>query len=147
MFTDGSNAQTIKHLGDSLDERIPITIRLLAKEIVSLDRMARASTTTRQDLIEKIISDAISAFGPFAEPERVALPPKVLSAIESSVERMNQEELSLKKLIGQELWATLDDPIRRGLGKGFKVLVETGQFPALKLGRKKSNNEQQYIKS
>jgi hypothetical protein len=131
-----------------LDERIPITIRLRAGDLVSLDRMARASTLTRQDMIEKIIGEALSAFGPFAEPEGVALPPMVLSAIESRVERMKPgEESSLKKLIGQELWATLDDPIRRGLGKVFKVLVDSGQFPALKLGRKKSNNEQQYNKS
>lgn len=131
-----------------MEEKIPITVRLPKSEVTSLDRMARVSAVSRQVLIEGIIAEAISTFGPLSDAERTALPPTVIRAVESSIKRMKAgDEISLKKLVGKELWATLDDPVKRMLGKVFKVLVADNEFPGLALGRKKSNNEQQYNKS
>lgn len=130
-----------------MEEKTPITIRLPKSELASLDQMARVGAVSRQVLIESIISQAISAFGPLSDADRTALPPTVVRAVESTIHRMNAgDEISLKKLVGKDVWATLDDPVKRMLGKVFKVLVADNEFPGLVLGRKKSNNEQQYNK-
>lgn len=130
-----------------MEEKVPITVRLPKSEVVSLDQISRAQAVSRQVLIEGIITEAITAFGPLKDAERTALPPTVIRAVESSIKRMKAgDEISLKKLVGKELWATLDDPVKRMLGKVFKVLVADNEFPGLALGRKKSNNEQQYSK-
>jgi hypothetical protein len=131
-----------------MEEKIPITVRLPKSEVATLDRMATAGAVSRQVLIEGIIAQAISTFGPLSEGERTALPQSVIHAVESSIKRMQAgDESSLKKLVGKELWTTLDDSVKRMLGKVFKVLVAEDEFPGLALGRKKSNNEQQYNKT
>lgn len=131
-----------------MEEKIPVTVRLPKAEVISLDRMARAEAVSRQVLIEGIIARAVATFGPLTDAERTALPPTVIRAVESAIQQMKAgEEVSLKKLVGKALWATLDDPVKRMLGKVFKVLVADNEFPGLTLGRKKSNNEQQYNKT
>jgi Domain of unknown function (DUF1413) len=131
-----------------MEEKIPITVRLPKSEVTSLDHMARVGAVSRQVLIEGIIAEAISTFGPLTDAERTALPPTVVRAVESAIKRMKAgDEISLKKLVGKEVWATLDDPVKRMLGKVFKVLVADNEFQGLTLGRKKSNNEQQYNKT
>jgi hypothetical protein len=131
-----------------MQEKIPVTVRLPKSEVATLDRMAMAGAVSRQVLIEGIITQAISTFGPLSDAERTALPQSVIHAVESSIKRMKAgDEISLKKLVGKELWATLDDPVKRMLGKVFKVLVADNEFPGLALGGKKSNNEQQYKKT
>jgi hypothetical protein len=131
-----------------MEEKIPITVRLPKSEVAALDRMATAGAVSRQVLIEGIIAQSISTFGPLSEGERTALPPTVIRAVETSIRLMKiGDEMSLKKLVGKELWATLDGPVKRMLGKVFKVLVADNEFPGLTLGRKTSNNEQQYNKT
>jgi hypothetical protein len=128
-----------------MEEKIPVTVRLPRSDVAGLDRMARAQSSTRQDLIGTLVRKAVEASGLTSD---TALPPAVLAAVEAGIAEMKSgAETSLKKLIGNELWGALDDALKRGLGKVFKELVKEGQVPELMLGRKKSNNEQQYNKT
>jgi hypothetical protein len=134
-----------QQIGGVMEEKIPVTVRLPRSDIAGLDRMATAQSTTRQDLIGTLVREAVAKSGLTSD---TALPPAVLAAVEAGIAEMKSgEETSLKKLIGNELWSTLDDALKRGLGKVFKELVEKRLLPELMLGRKKSNNEQQYNKT
>ena len=129
-------------------EKIALTLRLSQDTIDRLEHMARLKPVSRQVLMEQILTDAASTIGVLPKLERRPLPPSVLEAIDASIEQMKLGgETSLKKLVGKDVWETLDDPVKRLLGKELKDLVMAGEFSGLTKGRKKSNNEQQYDKS
>lgn len=131
------------------EEKILVTLRLPKEDVDRLDRMARKRAVTRQTIVEQIVSGAVANVGlePEQEIEGKPLPPSILDAVEENIQKMKPgQEISLKKLVGKQLWMTLDDPVKRLLGKEFKELVIAGEFPGLAKGRKKGNNEQQYNK-
>ena len=129
-------------------EKIALTLRLPQDTINRLEHMARLKPVSRQVLMEQILTDAASTIGVLPKLERRPLPQSVLEAIDASIEEMTLGgETSLKKLVGKNVWETLDDPVKRFMGKEFKELVMAGECPGLTVGRKKSNNEQQYDKA
>lgn len=128
-------------------EKISITLRLPSDTVARLDYLARIKPVSRQDFIAQILTEVAATVGPMPKLEQKPLPPLLLETIEATISQMKlDQEISLKKLIGTVTWATLNDPVKRALGKEFKELVVAGEFPGLKISRKKSNNEQQYKK-
>lgn len=126
----------------------PITVRLRGDILDSLSYLASQRRISRQVLIEEILHNAVRDVVPPESMDRKEfLPTGVLELIQPRINALNQgDEISLKRLVGKAEWAKLPDPVRRNLGKDFKVLVNSGRFEGLQVGRKKSNNEQQYIK-
>lgn len=128
--------------------RHPITVRLSDTILDSLTYLASQRSISRQDLIEEILASATQhVASERLEKSQTFLPDSVLQLIQPRIDSLERgEEISLKRLVGKEAWCKLDDAVRRNLGKDFKELVLGGHFPGLKVGRKKSNNEQQYDK-
>lgn len=128
--------------------RHPITVRLPDRVLDGLTYLASQRSISRQDLIEEILTQAVPNVPTTGTKEGQKLPlPSVLQRIQPKIDALGSgEETSLKRLIGKDEWSRLDDSVRRNLGKDFKELVKDGHFPGLTIGRKKTNNEQQYQK-
>jgi len=128
--------------------RHPITVRLPDWVLDGLTYLASQRSISRQDLIEEILTQATADVPITGTNQGQNLPlPLVLQRIQPKIDALGSgEEMSLKRLIGKDEWSRLDDSVRRNLGKDFKELVKDGQFPGLTVGRKKTNNEQQYLK-
>ena len=136
------NRKLRKNMGKSA-----LTIRLSQDAIDRLEHMARLKLVSRHFLIEKILADKASTIDILPKLEQRPLPQSIFEAINTCIQRMKPgEETSLKKLVGNPIWTSLDDSVKRLLGKEFKKLVITGEIHCLTMGEKKSNNEQQYIK-
>lgn len=129
-------------------EKVALTLRLAQDTVARLEYMARLKPVSRQVLMEQILTDAASTTVLVLPMlERRPLPQAVLDAVNASIARLKLgQETSLKKLVGKTVWGTLDDSVKRLMGKEFKDLVIAGEFPGIEIGRKKSNNEQQYDK-
>ena len=126
-------------------ERTAITLRLSDDAIARLEHIARSNLVSRQTLMEKTLTDFASTVDMPPKLKWRPLPQPVQEAIDASIGRLKSGvETSLRKLVGHPVWDTLEDPVKRSLGKEFKELVIAGEFPKLKKGRLKSNNEQQY---
>ena len=124
----------------------PITVRLGQDVLSKLSIIASKKGLTRQDLVEKILIDATGSISEnMAEKTISCVSQEVIDLVKSNTEKLPVgTETSLKKLIGDE-WKEFTDATRRVFGKQFRDMVTNGDFPYLKVGRKKSNNEQQYI--
>ena len=123
-----------------------ITVRVSEQVASKLEYQATQKGITRQALIEQIL---ISATSTTALPENSKfmsyVSPRILDHIEQELQTITKgSEVGLKQLVGDTLWDELDDTTRRNFGKEFKSMVESGNFRQLTVGRKKSNNEQQY---
>ncbi|MEL4204974.1 DUF1413 domain-containing protein [Plesiomonas shigelloides] len=120
-----------------------ITIRLEEYAIQKLEFSALKKEITRQELIESIILDAVKSLD---FPDELQLIPE--SIIESIRQKLKSlaidSEISFKGLLSPSEWQQLSDVQKRNYGKQIKKLVENGDIPELEVGRKKSNNEQQY---
>lgn len=124
----------------------PITVRLGKDVLNKLSIIASSEGLTRQDLVERILSEATENISEnMAEKTISYVSQEILDLVKSNTEQLSVgTETSLKKLVGDE-WEEFTDATRRVFGKQFRDMVMDGDFPCLEVGRKKSNNEQQYI--
>ncbi|OBT08211.1 hypothetical protein A9267_10860 [Shewanella sp. UCD-FRSSP16_17] len=124
----------------------PMTVRLHENNLNKLNIIATQRGMTRQDLVEKILIDASNEMAEGLTNNTVSyVPSHILELIKTQSEKLAAgTEISLKKIVGEEQWSNLPDATRRVFGKQFRDMVANGEFPNLKEGRKKSNNEQQY---
>jgi hypothetical protein len=104
----------------------------------------------RETLIREVLMTAAVGFSPL--PPNAGNQPHMLPEIKAALHTAIRAlpigaETSLKKLLDQPVWQSLHNTFRRDLGKIFKEFVQAGEFPGLSVGRKKSNNEQQYLKT
>ncbi|KAB7672711.1 DUF1413 domain-containing protein [Plesiomonas shigelloides] len=120
-----------------------ITIRLEEYAIQKLEFSALKKEITRQELIESIILDAVKSLD-FPD-ELQLIPESILETIKQKLKSLAiDSEISFKGLLSPSEWQQLSDVQKRNYGKQIKKLVENGDIPELEVGRKKSNNEQQY---
>lgn len=124
----------------------PMTVRLQENILTKLSIIATQRGMTRQDLVENILIDFSNDMTEGLTHQTVSyVPSHVLELIKTQSEQLTAgTEISLKKIVGDEQWLELPDATRRVFGKQFRDMVADGEFPCLKVGRKKSNNEQQY---
>lgn len=125
----------------------PMTVRLDENVLEKLSTLASQAHTTRQNLVEKILIDAVKIIPDSCTDKTVSyVPSYILESIKLKSSQFSVgTEVSLKQLVGENEWALLTDATRRVFGKQFRDMVHDGDFPYLHVGRKKSNNEQQYI--
>lgn len=126
--------------------RQAITVRVSDEVVSALNYQASQKGLSRQDLIEQILVAATTGIKPSDAYEASTYIPELLQRkIQSKIDLLKKgDETSLKRLVGKDQWATLSYITRRNFGKQFKELVQDGQYPGLKVGRKKTDNEQQY---
>ena len=123
--------------------RRAITIRLEEYAIQKLEFSALKKEITRQELIESIILDAVKSLD--VPDELQLIPESILESIRQKLKSLAiDSEISFKGLLSPSEWQQLSDVQKRNYGKQIKKLVENGDIPELEIGRKKSNNEQQY---
>ncbi|MEZ9367632.1 DUF1413 domain-containing protein [Shewanella sp. 10N.286.51.B2] len=124
----------------------PMTVRLHEINLSKLSIIATHRGMTRQDLVEKILIDASNEMAEGLTDNTVSyVPSHVIELIKTQSAQLTAgTEVSLKKIVGEVQWTELPDATRRVFGKQFRDMVADGEFPCLKVGRKKSNNEQQY---
>ena len=131
--------------GGAMTTRKKISISLSEHTIQVIDSEAMRNNITRQDLVEDMI---LASTKLFSEPDShnvLSIQAQTLEMIKSKIDKLHcDSEVSFKKLFEREEWNELSDVQKRNYGKQFKKLVETGQVYGMTLGRKKSNNEQQY---
>lgn len=125
----------------------PMTVRLEESVLGKLSVLASKDHMTRQELVEQILTNAVGVI-----PDNCT--DKTVSYVSQSIIDLIQmrsgqftagSEVSLKQLVGEYEWASFTDATRRIFGKQFRDMVRDGDFPSLAVGRKKSNNEQQYL--
>lgn len=128
--------------------RQAITIRVSDEVVSALNYQASQKGLSRQDLIEQILVAATTGIKPNdAYGANTYISESLHQEIQSKIDLLKKgDETSLKRLVGKDQWATLSYITRRNFGKEFKELVQGGQYPGLKVGRKKTDNEQQYNK-
>lgn len=125
--------------------RKKISISLNEHTIQLIDSEAMRSGITRQDLVEDMILASTKLFSEPSDHDALSIQAQTLEMIKSKIDKLScGSEVSFKKLFESEEWKALSDVQKRNYGKQFKKLVETGQVYGMILGRKKSNNEQQY---
>jgi len=122
-----------------------ISVRVSESVADKLTFMALKKGLNRQGYIENILNDLTLSIKIPGDVKMLYIEPSVFEQIENSFSNEKKgQEISLKKLIGDKIWNTFEDTTKRNFGKEFRVMVESGEFPELSLGKKKSNNEQQY---
>jgi len=123
-----------------------MTVRLEEEILNKLSIIASERGVTRQDLVEKIVIEISDGLAEELNDKKVSYAPShVLESIKTKSELLPVgAEVSLKQLVGDKQWAEFTDATRRVFGKQFRDMVINKEFPHLKIGRKKSNNEQQY---
>lgn len=123
-----------------------MTVRLEKDILSKLSNITSEKGITRQDFVESLIIEATGNI-PATDTDKTfsCVSQEILDLVKSNTEQLSDgTEISLKSLVGDE-WEKLTDATRRVFGKQFRDMVMDGDFPRLKVGRKKSNNEQQYI--
>ena len=124
-----------------------MSVRLTHHTMNKLNIWASSQGLTRQELVEKILTEATMHITKDSADKTVTyVSNHVLELIKHSAEETKTgSEVSLKNMVGEKEWEELTDSIRRVFGKQFREMVAAGDFPELRVGRKRSNNEQQYI--
>lgn len=124
-----------------------ITVRVSEEALKKLAFKARKLGMNRQNFIEKILTEYCAEINLEKSTKTVSYVSKaILDLIRENILKLKLgSEISLKDLVGKEEWGKLDDPTRRNFGKEFFRGVDNREFSHLKSGRKKSNNEQQYL--
>lgn len=123
-----------------------ITVRLEESVLEKLSYNAAQTGLNRQSYVEKILTDSTETT---QVPDSTKFIPYVSPMIIEQIHTQSGNldagtEISLKELVGHPSWDDLDDTTRKIFGKQFKEMVNDGEFNRLSVGRKKSNNEQQY---
>lgn len=124
----------------------PMTVRVEQDVLSKLSIIASEKGITRQDFVERLLIEATGNMSETLTDKTFSyVSQKVLDLVKSNTEQLpGGTEISLKSLVDDE-WEKLTDATRRVFGKQFRDMVMNDDFPRLKVGRKKSNNEQQYI--
>jgi hypothetical protein len=125
----------------------PMTVRLCQETLDKLNAIASGQGLTRQDLVEKLLKEATGETVIIDTDKIIShVSQSVLDGIKKkSLELNSGTEIGLKRLVGEGAWESFTDATRRIFGKQFREMVMAGDFPALSVGHKKSNNEQQYV--
>jgi predicted DNA-binding protein len=126
--------------------KLAITARVPECVAQKLDFLASERGMTRQDLIEEFLTEAVAETEvPNSFRANLYMPQEILDSIREAISNIpSGKEIGLKKLVGPKIWSRLDNLTRRNFGKEFKERVQNGEFSDLSVGRKRSNNEQQY---
>ncbi len=140
-----------------MEKKISVTLPL--ETIHRIDNSAKSKGLNRQSLLKDILVSAASKL-PQTEMANFELTTQYINDqlkyakgldfwedIQKKIKQLTPgEETSLKKLVGKEIWLKIDDDtFKRMLGKVFKSNIDI-RVSGLKIGRVKSNNEQQYVK-
>lgn len=124
-----------------------MTVRLHQETLAKLNVIASEQGVTRQDLVARLL-DEVTGETVISDTDKIIshVSQSILDDIKNKSLKLNRgAEISLKRLVGEDVWESFTDATRRIFGKQFREMVMAGDFPALSVGRKKSNNEQQYV--
>ena len=125
--------------------RKKISITLEHDVIARLDAEASNTGKTRQELVEEIINEKANDFTMTEVYNTIPLAKKDLETrIEKYFRSFGKTEVTFKKLLTDEEWDEFTDVQKRSFGKEFKKMVEANEFKAIRVGKKKSDNEQKY---
>ncbi|WP_425668603.1 DUF1413 domain-containing protein [Vibrio owensii] len=125
--------------------RKKISITLEHDVIARLDAEASKAGQTRQELVEGIINEQANDFALTEVCNTIPLTKEELETrIEDYFRSSGKAEVSFKQLLTHAEWSQFTSVQKRGFGKEFKQMVETNELRAIRIGRKKSDNEQQY---
>ena len=125
--------------------RKKVSVTLEHDVIDRIDAEAFNAGKTRQELLEGIINEKANSFTVCEVFNTIPLTKEKLdSRIEGYFRSSGKAEVSFKQLLTHAEWSQFTNVQKRGFGKEFKQMVETNELKAIRVGRKKSDNEQQY---
>jgi len=128
-----------------MEERKVVSVRLTEDTISKLSLLAAESRLTRQQFIEKVLDNTVYSVELPSNHNEGYMTEEIIKKINKYLNSLKRnDKTTLKKIIGSEYWNSLLRTTKQALGKEFKVMVNSGEFPKLTIGNKKSNNEQQY---
>lgn len=110
-----------------------------------IDAISTQRNQTRQEVLVDILSEYTANHREAIADLPITISNELKDHLESEIARYPlNKEVNLKQLVGDKRWCDMETIPKRKLGKIFKSMVEKREFEHLTVGRKKSNNEQQY---
>jgi len=123
-----------------------ISIRVNESVANQLSFLALEKGLTRQDFVEMYLNELVSSIKTANKTKQISyVNEDVYKQIDFSLSKLQpRQTTTLKKLVGPDMWNSFNKGIKLVFGKEFKVMVEKNLFEGLHIGKKKSNNEQEY---